>query len=93
VSVVKSIATSQVVDLRLAECWTAYCGHRTDKGGRPNEKHAAYWLTTVMVPKRRDEAPRSSQLSSVSTVRSPASARSAATAPTSRKYSRAPTRG
>jgi hypothetical protein len=54
--VVDSISTSQVVDLRLAECWTAYCGHATDKGKRPNTTHAAYWLTTVMVPKRRDEA-------------------------------------
>jgi hypothetical protein len=54
--VVDSICTNQMVDLRLAECWTAYCGHASDKGKRPNDRHAAYWLTTVMVPKRRDEA-------------------------------------
>lgn len=53
--VVDSLSTSQMVELRLAECWAAYCGHATDKGKRPNEKHAAYWLTTVMVPKRREE--------------------------------------
>ncbi len=53
---VESISTSQVVDLRVAECWTAYCGHRLSKGERPDATHAAYWLTTVMVPKARDEA-------------------------------------
>lgn len=54
--VVETIATTCMVDLRLADCWIRYAGHSADKGKRPNEKHAAYWVNTVMVPEAREEA-------------------------------------
>lgn len=45
-----------MVDLRPADCWLRYAGHRADKGKRPEANDARYWLTTVMVPEARKEA-------------------------------------
>lgn len=41
--------------LRPADSWLRYSGHRANKGMPQNQQDAVYWLTTVMVPEARKE--------------------------------------
>lgn len=54
--VVEAVALATMVDLRVADCWLRYHGHRAGKGKRIEPNDARYWLTTVMVPEARKEA-------------------------------------
>jgi hypothetical protein len=54
--VVEAVGMATLVDLRPADCWLRYHGHRAGKGKRVDPNDARYWLTTVMVPEARKEA-------------------------------------
>lgn len=43
------------------ECWMAYAGHRAGKRRQASRQDAVYWLTTVMVPKAREDLRRAAR--------------------------------
>lgn len=54
--VVEAVGMATLTNLRPADCWLRYFGHRAGKGKRIDPNDARYWLTTVMVPEARKEA-------------------------------------
>lgn len=59
VEAVAGVAMATGEDLRVPECWLLYAGHRASKPHvRPGPADARYWVTSVCVPKVREERQR-----------------------------------